>query len=265
MDFGIRGRTAVVTGADSGMGLMTARMLLKEGVRVVIADQKPDEIEEAARALSKYGELHPAVFDITDLASVEALRDTALDKLGHVDFLVNAAGITGPTGDFHTIDDEAWLGALDVILMGAVRVVRAFVPHMVERKTGRIVLFGSEDAEQPYPDELPYCAAKAGILNLTKGLSKTYSKHGVLVNTVSPAYVATPMTDAMMEKRAKEMGVSFERAIESFLEDERPGIEMKRRGEAHEVAAMVVFLCSSQASFMTGANYRVDGGSVATV
>ena len=265
MDFGIKGRTAVVTGADSGMGLMTARMLLEEGVRVVVADQKPDEIADAARALSKYGEAHSAVVDVTDVASVAALRDTAIGKLGHVDFLVNAAGITGPTGDFHTIDDKAWLGALDVILMGAVRMVRAFVPHMVERKTGRIVLFGSEDAEQPYPDELPYCAAKAGILNLTKGLSKTYSKHGVLVNTVSPAYVATPMTDAMMQKRAKEMGVSFEKAIESFLEEERPGIELKRRGEAHEVAAMVVFLCSSQASFITGANYRVDGGSVATV
>ncbi len=265
MDFGIKGKTAVVTGADSGMGLMTARMLLEEGVRVVIADIKPDDIEGAAHALSHYGEVHPAVVDITKPTSVDALRDLAISRLGHVDILVNAAGITGPTGDFHDIDDEAWLGALDVILMGAVRIVRAFVPHMVERKQGRIVLFGSEDAEQPYPEDLPYCAAKAGILNLTKGLSKTYSKHGVLVNTVSPAYIATPMTDAMMEKRAKEMGVSFEEAISSFLDEERPHLELHRRGEVEEVAAMVVFLCSKQASFITGANFRVDGGSVATV
>lgn len=265
MDFGIKGKTAVVTGADSGMGLMTAQMLLEEGVRVVVADQKQNDIEGAAKALSRYGEVHPAVVDVTKVESVEALRDTALAKLGHVDFLVNGAGITGATGDFHTIDDAGWLQTLDVDLMGAVRMVRAFVPHMVERKTGRIVLFGSEDAEQPYPDELPYCAAKAGVLCLTKGLSKTYSKHGVMVNTVSPAYIATPMTDAMMEKRAKEMGVSFEEAVTSFLKEERPGIEEQRRGEAHEVAALIVFLCSSQASFITGANYRVDGGSVATV
>ena len=265
MDFGIKGKTAVVTGADSGMGLLTAQMLLEEGVRVVVADQKQDDIAGAAKALSRYGEVHPAVVDVTKTDSVEALRELALARLGHVDFLVNSAGVTGATGEFHTIDDDGWLKTLDVDLMGAVRMVRAFVPQMVERKTGRIILFGSEDAEQPYPDELPYCAAKAGVLNLTKGLSKTYSKHNVLVNTVSPAYIATPMTDAMMEKRAKEMGVSFEEAVTSFLDAERPGIEMRRRGEAHEVAALIVFLCSQQASFITGANYRVDGGSVATV
>ena len=265
MDFAIKGKTAVVTGGDSGMGFQTTRMLLQEGVRVVMADQFPDRIEQAATQLGQLGEVHPAVVDVTNAASVEALRGSAMAKLGHVDFLVNAAGVTGPTGDFHTIDDEAWLGALQVILMGAVRVVRAFVPGMVERKQGRIILFGSEDAEQPYADELPYCAAKAGILNLTKGLSKTYSKHGVLVNTVSPAYIATPMTDAMMEKRAKENGTSFDEAIASFLKEERPTLELRRRGRPEEVAALVVFLCSQQASFINGANYRVDGGSVATV
>ena len=149
--------------------------------------------------------------------------------------------------------------------MGTVRVVRAFVPAMAERGSGRIVLFASEDSEQPYADELPYCAAKAGIRNLAKGLSKTYSKHGVLVNSVGPAYIATPMTDAMMTKRAKENGTGFDEAIQSFLKEERPTLELQRRGRPEEVAAVVVFLCSAQASFCNGANYRVDGGSVATI
>ena len=234
MDFGIRGKTAVITGGDSGMGRATARMLLAEGVRVVVADQDRAEIEAAARDLASGGEAHPAVVDVTVPASVEALRDLALARLGHVDLLINAAGITGATGPFHEIDDAGWQHTLDVILMGAVRVVRAFVPGMVARGSGRIVLFGSEDAEQPYPDELPYCAAKAGILNLTKGLSKTYAKHGVLVNSVSPAYVATPMTDAMMAKRAKENGTSIDEAVASFLKEERPTLELRRRGEADE-------------------------------
>ena len=265
MDYEIAGKTAVVTGGDSGMGRMTARLLLGEGVRVVIADQYRDQIESATAELSTLGEVHPLVVDVRDQTSVEAMRDGALAKLGHVDFLVNAAGITGATGPFHTIDDAGWLDTIETLLMGAVRVVRAFIPGMVERKSGRIILFGSEDAEQPYADELPYCAAKAGILNLTKGLSKTYSKHGVLINTVSPAYIATPMTDAMMEKRAKKNGTSVDEAIESFLKEERPTLELRRRGRPEEVAALVVFLCSKQASFINGANYRVDGGSVATV
>ena len=265
MDYGLTGRTAVVTGADSGMGLAVAKMLLDEGARVLISDQAEDSIAMAAQGLAGGGEVHAVAADLTQNASVQRLRDTALERLGQVDILVNAAGVTGPTGLFHEIDDEAWLGTLQIDLMGAVRVVRAFVPHMMQRGYGRIVLFGSEDAEQPYPDELPYCAAKAAILNLSKGLSKAYAKHGILVNAVSPAFIASPMTDAMMGKRAKEKGSSFEDAVGSFLKEERPTLELQRRGEVDEVAAAVLFLCSRQASFITGTNLRIDGGSVATV
>ena len=250
MDLGIANKTAVVTGADSGMGFQTARMLLEEGARVLIADQYSEQIEAAAAKLGSHGEVHGALVDVTDLKSVEAMRDEAIGKLGHVDLLVHAAGITGATGMFHEIGDDGWHSTLETLLMGTVRVARAFIPGMVERGAGRIILFGSEDALQPYPDELPYCAAKAGILNLAKGLSKTYAEKGVLVNAVSPAYIATPMTDAMMEKRARENGTSFDEAIESFLKEERPTLELKRRGEAEEVAAVCVFLCSKHASFI---------------
>ncbi len=121
-----------------------------------------------------------------------------------------------------------------------------------------------DHAEQPYADELPYCAAKAAILNLSKGLSNSYAEHGIMMNAVSPAFIATPLTDAMMQKRAKEKGAGFDEAVASFLKEERPTLGLQRRGHADEVAA-VVFLCSKQASFITGLNMRVDGGSVATV
>jgi NAD(P)-dependent dehydrogenase (short-subunit alcohol dehydrogenase family) len=123
----------------------------------------------------------------------------------------------------------------------------------------------SEDASQPYDDELPYCAAKAGVLSFAKGLSRSYAQEGLLVNTVSPAFIHTPMTDAMMDKRAKQIGSSFDEAIESFLDEERPYMELKRRGEPEEVANVVAFLCSDLASFVNGSNYRVDSGSVATI
>lgn len=116
----------------------------------------------------------------------------------------------------------------------------------------------------PYVEETPYNAAKAGIINLTKGLSKAYGKNGVHVNVVSPAYIKTPMTDAMMEARAQELDTNVEGAVESFLEDERPGITLERRGRPQEVANVIAFLCSNLATFVDGSNYRVDGGAVGT-
>ena len=141
---------------------------------------------------------------------------------------------------------------------------REAIPAMREKKWGRIVLIGSEDGVQPYVDELAYCASKAAIINFAKGLSKAYGCDNVLVNTVSPAFIATPMTDKMMQKRADEKDMSFEEAIDNFLEEERPGMVLKRRGKPEEVAAMIVFLCSERASFINGANMRVDSGSVMT-
>ncbi|MBM9468522.1 SDR family NAD(P)-dependent oxidoreductase [Nakamurella leprariae] len=263
MDLRLHGRVALVTGGDSGIGWATARELLTEGARVAITDHDPDRLGTAAERLG--GEVLAVPADVTDTASVTAMVDTVIAQLGAPELLVHAAGITGAQGLFHEIDDEGWQRTLETDLMGAVRVVRAVLPGMRAAGRGRIVLIASEDAVQPYPDELPYCAAKAAVLNLVKGLSKTYGEEGVLVNAVSPAFVATPMTDAMMEQRAQQEGTSVDEAISSFLDEERPFLTAKRRGRADEVAAVIAFLCSERAGFVNGSNYRVDSGSVATI
>lgn len=182
-----------------------------------------------------------------------------------IDILVQSAGITGAQGYFHEIDDAGWTDTLEVDLLGPVRLIREFLPDLREGGWGRLVLLASEDAVQPYDDELPYCAAKAGILALAKGLSRTYAREGLLVNAVSPAFIRTPMTDAMMRRRSEQLGVSFDEAIESFLDEQRPHMELKRRGTPEEVAPVIAFLCSDLASFVNGSNYRVDSGSVATL
>ena len=264
MELGIADHIAVVTGADSGIGFAVAKLLCAEGARVVLTDQHENSLARAASSLDSPNVWHHAA-DVTKPGDVQALADAVTAHFGAPHIVVHCAGITGPAGPFHTLSDDDWRLAHDVIFMGAVRIVRAFVPAMVERGWGRIVLTGSEDALQPYADELPYCVAKAGILNLAKGLSKTYARNGVLINAVSPAFIATPMTDAMMKKRAKERQTSFDAAVESFLDEERPTLELHRRGRPEEVAATMVYLCSQQASFINGANVRVDGGSVASV
>lgn len=265
MDLGIDGRVALVSGADSGMGKETARLLLEAGARVAITDRPDGTIDAALAELSPLGEVIAVTGDVTRPGDVAAIWRDVRGRLGPPDIYVNAAGVTGATGDFLDVADEGWLSTLDVNLMGAVRMCREAIPAMRAGGWGRIVLFASEDAVQPYEDELPYCASKAGILSLAKGLSKAYGGDGVLVNTVSPAFIATPMTDAMMRKRAAQKGTGFDAAVASFLDEERPGMVLKRRGEPQEVAAAVVFLCSARASFINGAGIRVDSGSVLTI
>jgi NAD(P)-dependent dehydrogenase (short-subunit alcohol dehydrogenase family) len=265
MDLGIRNRIALISGADSGMGKETARLLLEAGVRVAITDQPGGTLDEAIAELSPLGEVIAVTGDVTNPDDVRSIWAEVRERLGNPDIYVNAAGVTGATGDFLDVDDAGWQQTLDINLMGAVRMCREAIPAMRESGWGRIVLFASEDAVQPYVDELAYCASKAGILVLAKGLSKAYGCDNVLVNTVSPAFIATPMTDKMMRKRAEDRGESFDAAIESFLAEERPGMVLKRRGRAEEVAAAVAFLCSERASFINGAGIRVDSGSVFTI
>ena len=265
MDLGISGRVAVVTGAGSGMGFAVCRFLVEAGVKVMMTDRDPETLEAEVRKLAKEGIVAGHAADLTETGSVDGLRDAVHAAFGPAEILVHAAGITGPVGDFLGMSDEDWTTTIEINFMAAVRLCRAFIPGMRDEGWGRIVLFSSEDGVQPYIEDLPYCACKAAIINLAKGLSKAYGHHGMTVNSILPAFVASPMTDAMMEKRAKEKGVSFDEAVASFLDEERPGISVKRRGEVSEIASAVAYLCSAHASYVNGTAMRVDGGSVQTI
>ena len=265
MDLGLNNKIAVITGGDSGMGKATAEILAKEGAKIALIDKTQEQLEQTVQDLKPYGEIMGVQSDLTNLEEVEAAKEQILQHYGKVHILLHAAGITGATGDFLEISDEDWEKAVAVDLLATVKVCRAFIPIMQTEKWGRIVLVTSEDALQPYTDEMPYCACKAAVLNFAKNLSKAYAQDGILVNSVSPAFIATPMTDVMMEKRAKKLDVSFDKAIATFLEEKRPHLELKRRGEPQEVAAVIAFLCSEQSSFVVGSNYRVDGGAVASI
>ena len=259
MDLKISGKTALITGACGGIGLETARTLKAEGVKLILTDVDEDGLATSAQKLG--GVEGTLAADLTSENNISDLIRTCA-RHGGVDILVHTAGITGAKGDPLEMTDEDWREAWEIDFMSSVRVARQAVPEMVKKGWGRVVFITSENAVQPYADEAVYNAAKAALLNFTKCASMPYAKKGVLINAVSPAFIETDMTDGMMEKRAKEKGVSVQEAVQSFLKQERPFLTMERRGQPREVAAVIALLCSDLASFVAGSAYRVDGGSV---
>ncbi|MDF9797514.1 3-oxoacyl-[acyl-carrier protein] reductase [Catalinimonas alkaloidigena] len=268
MNLQIEGKTAVITGADSGIGKATAIILAQEGVNIVVSDIDQEELEKTAEDIRPYlvngNQVTDIVADLKKISEVEQLAEKVKANHGGADIVAHCAGARGAAGNFLELTDDDWQETVDIDLMGAVRVSRAFIPQMQSKGWGRLILISSENALQPYEDESPYNACKAAIVNLSKCLSRAFSKDGLLINCVSPAYIETPMTNKMMEQLAEERGSSVDEAVQWFLKNERPHIEVQRRGKAEEVASVIAFLCSDLASFVNGSNYRVDGGSVET-
>ncbi|PYE83782.1 SDR family NAD(P)-dependent oxidoreductase [Pseudoroseicyclus aestuarii] len=259
MDLGIKGKRALITGGTGGMGLETAKLLKAEGATIVLSDMDQEALDKAAEELGGVEALIAA--DLTKPAEFDRLAER-MKALGGTDILVHTTGITGAKGDPLEMKDEDWEEAWTIDFMSAVRLSRVLVPQMVDKGWGRCVFVTSENAVQPYPDEMVYNVAKAALLNFVKGVSMPYSAKGVLINAVSPAFIESPMTDGMMEKRAEKSGESKEETIQSFLKEERPFMKQGRRGKVEEVAPVIALLCSDLASFTVGSAYRVDGGSV---
>ena len=267
MDLGIQGKTALVTGGDSGIGLETAKFLARAGVHTVLSDKKDGKVlKDAVKQVKKHAKGGAQIRGIAaDISSNKEVLDLAAQidtEMGGAHIIFHAAGARGAAGDFLKLTDEDWRKTIDVDLMGAVRIARAFVPQMQKHKWGRMIMVASENAFQPYEEESPYNACKAAIINLSKCLSRSYSKENILFNCISPAYIETPMTDAMMEELAKEKDITVEEAVEWFVKNKRPHIAMQRRGIPEEVGSMVAFLCSEHASYVNGSNIRIDGGAV---
>lgn len=263
MDYGLNGKRALVTGATGGIGNAVARGLLAEGAAVIATDLDEDKLQSAVADLGDGASGFAA--DLTQADAETRVAEACRGLGGMPDIFVSAAGITGAKGDPLELSDDDWLKTYHTNFFSALRVSRAVLPPMAQKGWGRAIYIVSENGAQPYWDEAVYNTAKAALMNFAKGLSRGYAKKGVLVNTVAPAFIESPMTDFMMETKAEGEGVSKEEAIESFLEEERPFLELGRRGQPDEVAAAVTFLCSERASFVNGANIRVDGGAVATV
>ena len=267
MELGLKGKVVLVTGASKGIGKAIAASFAAEGAKVAIAARSSADLGKAADEIAKStgAEVMSVAADSTKAEDIIRMTNEVVKRFGTVHVLVNNAGGVGAFAPFEKLTDDDWLQILNFNLLSAVRAIRAVLPHMQKQKWGRIINISSESGTQPDAFMPHYNASKAALNNLTKSLSKAFASDGILVNTVSPAFIMTPLVSDMLGKLAQEQGLSPEQMTAQFLATNRPHIELKRPGESEEVASAVVFLASVQASFITGTNLRVDGGSVASV
>lgn len=266
MELGLKDKVALVTGSSKGIGRSIAQAFAREGCKVVVNGRSRPELEAAVAELRQAGAAgHGVVADVTTAEGARQVVDETVGRFGTVHVLVNNAGGVGRFAGFEELSDEDWLSVWNLNVLSAVRVTRAVLPFMKKQAWGRIINISSESGTQPDPFMPHYNASKSALNSLTKSLSKAYGKDGILINTVSPAFIRTPLVDDMLASQAKARGIEIGQAEKVFLRENRPNIVLDRAGRPDETAGVVVFLASDQASFITGSNYRVDGGSVASL
>ena len=244
MNLGLEGKLAVVTGATQGIGLATSRALQAEGARVV----------SAGRSAEGPGELHVSA-DLTRPGEPERVVDTALDAFGRVDCLVNNVG-WAEIHKFEELTEEIWERSWQINVMSAVRATQAAVPSMREHKAGAVVNVSSTAAKRPSLSMPEYSVTKAAMLSFSRLVADLYAKDGIRCNAVTPGPTATPawLGD---EGLAVQQGDRDE-----ILAKVGAGRPLGRLATPDEIAAVIVFLCSERASYVTGAAWSVDGGTV---
>ena len=241
-----QGKTALVTGGANGIGAATSARLASEGATVVVADFD----EQAARATAQEIGGHAVRCDVTSVADVDAAVAAALEHGGGLDLLVTCAGIIRDNLLFK-LSDEDWDAVIDTHLKGTFHAVRAAQKHMVERGSGKIVLVSSVSA-LGNRGQSNYSAAKAGLQGLCKTLAIELGPFGINVNCVAPGFIVTAMT----RQTAERIGMPFEKFTELAAEQ----TPLRRVGVPEDVAGTIAFLCSEDASYVSGQVIYIAGG-----
>ena len=241
--FSLAGRTAMVTGAATGIGEAIAIRLAEAGATVAVIDLNLSGAQKVAASLP-HGSFAVEA-DVASAASVGRAVDQVMQNTGQIDILVNNAGIAGPAAFIWEQTDEDWQRNIAINLTGVFNFCRAVVPHMRSRSYGRIVNIASIAGKEGNPRMIPYSATKAGVIGLTKSLGKELATDGICVNAVTPAVVQTQILDQLTPQQV------------AYMTDRIP---MRRTGRPEEIAYVVHFLASSECSFVTAQCYDASGG-----
>mgnify|MGYP003624382549 FL=1 len=236
------GKTAVITGGASGLGLTSGQRIAEEGGNVFLWDMDGEGLEKAQK---KIPSAHIKQIDITDPEAVENAAAQAAEKTGVIDILINSAGITGATGPVQEFPIDSWRKVMQINLDGTFYCCRAIIPHMLKNGYGRIINIASVAGKEGNPNASAYSASKAGVIGLTKSLGKELAQTGITANCITPATFESPILDQLPQSQVDYM---------------RSKIPMGRLGTAEENANIVCFIASEECSFTTAATFDTSGG-----
>ena len=257
MDLGLRDRVCVVTGSTNGIGLATAQVLAREGARVVVTGRDSARVERAREAA---GAALGVVADLSEPAAAEEVIEEASTAVGDVDCLVNNVGVAYQAS-FDEVSDEQWDEMWQLNVMSFVRAIRAVLPSMRSRSSGVIVNVSSTAAKRPSTGMPNYSVTKAAVLSLSRLVADLYAKDGVRCNAIAPGPTATGAwldEGGLADQQAQRSGKSHQEVLESVA----AGRPLGRLAEPEEIASVIAFLCSERASYVTGAAWSADGGTV---
>lgn len=250
----LEGKLAIISGGGTGIGAATARLFAREGAKVVVTGRRREPLEAVAAdtdGLAVSG-------DVAEPGHAESAVAAAVERFGGVNVVVANAGV-GFGGNAADVDDEKWQRTLDVNLTGALRLVRAALPQLIERGGGSIVLVSSTSGLVSSTDSAAYVASKHGLIGLARSLAVDYGRNGIRANALCPGWVVTPMADEEMDWLANERGITREEAY-LIATSTAP---MSRPATAEEIAACALFLASDESSIVTGTLLVADGGASA--
>ena len=256
MDLGLNGAVAAVTGGSEGIGWAVAKALAAEGCRVAICARREDVLAQAAADLSEEtgGEILAVPADVTSPEQAAEFIEKAAAHFGELNILVNNAGRSA-AGLFEHVSDAAWQEDINLKVLGAVRCSRAALPHMRKAGWGRIINITHTGGKQPGPSSLPTSVSRAAGIALSKAMAKDCAQHNVLVNTIMVGSIKS------MQSQRRWEAEGGRRSLPEFYAEAGANLPLTRYGEAEEVAAVVAFLVSKRASYVSGAIVAVDGAA----